>query len=406
MDRVRITPRADWVAKVEALGFDWHTAQGPDGPSIYWDESAYWRLTAAEVDVLEEATNELHTMCVAAAESAIVRKLLPHFGFNAATIALIEDSWYRHDEDQPSLYGRFDLAYVGGDAAPKLLEYNADTPTSLYEASVVQWTWLEEVFPEQDQFNSLHEGLVAAWVKAGDNIVDGNLHFTCVMPHAEDEGTLRYMLDTAIEAGLAGKIVAAAEIGWAVPEGAAENSFDGQFVDASDTAMTSLFKILPWDWLLADRYGERLMHLAQRRKLTVIEPAWKMVMANKAILAVLWELYPDHPNLLPTFPDRRAFPPGARVVAKPLLGREGANISIATLGENGAVTGEPLASVLGAYGDEGYIYQAYTPLAAADGVNAVIGSWVIDGVSRGIGIREDNGLITGNRSRFVPHAMV
>ena len=406
MDRVRITPRADWVAKVEALGFDWHTAQGPDGPSIYWDESAYWRLTAAEVDVLEEATNELHTMCVAAAESAIVRKLLPHFGFNAATIALIEDSWYRHDEDQPSLYGRFDLAYVGGDAAPKLLEYNADTPTSLYEASVVQWTWLEEVFPEQDQFNSLHEGLVAAWVKAGDNIVDGNLHFTCVMPHAEDEGTLRYMLDTAIEAGLAGKIVAAAKIGWAVPEGAAENSFDGQFVDASDTAMTSLFKILPWDWLLADRYGERLMHLAQRRKLTVIEPAWKMVMANKAILAVLWELYPDHPNLLPTFPDRRAFPPGARVVAKPLLGREGANISIATLGENGAVTGEPLASVLGAYGDEGYIYQAYTPLAAADGVNAVIGSWVIDGVSRGIGIREDNGLITGNRSRFVPHAMV
>ena len=406
MDRVRITPRADWVANVEALGFDWHTAQGPDGPSIYWDESAYWRLTAAEVDVLEEATNELHTMCVAAAESAIVRKLLPHFGFNAATIALIEDSWYRHDEDQPSLYGRFDLAYVGGDAAPKLLEYNADTPTSLYEASVVQWTWLEEVFPEQDQFNSLHEGLVAAWVKAGDNIVDGNLHFTCVMPHAEDEGTLRYMLDTAIEAGLAGKIVAAAEIGWAVPEGAAENSFDGQFVDASDTAMTALFKILPWDWLLADRYGERLMHLAQRRKLTVIEPAWKMVMANKAILAVLWELYPDHPNLLPTFPDRRAFPPGARVVAKPLLGREGANISIATLGENGAVTGEPLASVPGAYGDEGYIYQAYTPLAAADGVNAVIGSWVIDGVSRGIGIREDNGLITGNRSRFVPHAMV
>ena len=406
MERVRIPPRADWMAKVEALGFDWHTAQGPGGPSTYWDESAYWQLTTAEVDLLEEVTNELHEMCVAAVGSAIERKLLEHFGFNAATIALIEDSWNRREDDQPSIYGRFDLAYAGRDTPPKLLEYNADTPTSLYEASVVQWTWLEDVFPEQDQFNSLHEGLVEAWANARGNIVDEHLHFTCVMPHAEDEGTLRYMLDTAIEAGLAGKLVAADAIGWAVPEGAAENSFDGQFVDAEDTTITTLFKILPWDWLLADRYGDRLAHLAQRRKLTVIEPAWKMVMANKAILAVLWELYPDHPNLLPTFPDRRAFPPGAQVVAKPLLGREGANISIATLGEGGVITGKPLESIPGAYGEEGYIYQAYTPLASAGGNNAVVGSWVIDGVSRGIGIREDRGLITGNRSRFVPHVMI
>lgn len=404
MQRVRITPRTDWVAKVETLRFDWHST--PDGPGTYWDESAYWQLTAAEVDRLEEATNELHEMCVAATESAIERGLLPHFGFSTSAIALIEDSWRRRDDDQPSLYGRFDLAYTGGDTAPKLLEYNADTPTSLYEASVVQWAWLEEVFPDQDQFNSLHEGLVAAWGKARAHVVDGTLHFTCAMPHAEDEGTLRYMLDTALEAGLAGKVVAADAIGWAVPEGAPENSFEGRFVDAEDTAITTLFKILPWDWLLADQYGERLAHLTQRRRLTVIEPAWKMVMANKAILPVLWELYTDHPNLLPSFPDRRAFPPGSRVVAKPLLGREGANISIGTLGEGGTLAGQPIESKPGAYGDEGYIYQSYTPLASADGVNAVVGSWVIDGVSRGIGIREDHDLITGNRSRFVPHTMI
>jgi len=405
--RVSITPRADWRAKVEALGFDWHSAPNPDNSSgVYWDESAYWELTAAEVDRLEEATDALHTMCIAATESAITRKLLPHFGFGPATIAVIEDSWARRDEDQPSLYGRFDLAYTGGDEAPKLLEYNADTPTSLYEASVVQWAWLEELFPDQDQFNSLHEGLVAAWAKARDSIVNGSAHFSCVMPHAEDEGTLRYMLDTALEAGLSGKLVAADAIGWAVPEGALDSSFDGQFVDGDDQPITTLFKILPWDWILADRYGAQLAHLTQRRRLTVIEPAWKMVMANKAILAVLWELYPDHPNLLPAFPDRKAFPAGSRVVAKPLLGREGANISIATLGEGGVVEGAPLESKPGEYGEEGYIYQAHAPLASADGFNAVIGSWVIDGVSRGIGIREDRDLITGNRSRFVPHVMI
>ena len=62
-----------------------------------------------------------------------------------------------------------------------------------------------------------------------------------------------------------------------------------------------------------------------------------------------------------------------------------------------------MASVEGAYGAEGYVYQALASLASADGNNAVIGSWVIDGVSRGIGIREDKALITSNRSRFVPH---
>ena len=99
---------------------------------------------------------------------------------------------------------------------------------------------------------------------------------------------------------------------------------------------------------------------------------------------------------------------GTKVVAKPLLGREGANISIAELGEGGALAGAPIASMDGAYGEEGYVYQTLAPLATASDASgqihhAVVGSWVIDGASRGIGIREDIGLITHNRSRFVPH---
>ena len=135
MKRIAIQPRAGWQAKLDALGFDWHTVPSPEDPAgTYWDESAYWRLTAEEVDRLEEATNELHTMCLAAADAAISRRLLPHFGFSPEAIALIEDSW-RNRGEQPSLYGRFDLAFAGldvGDGQPKMLEYNADTPTGLY----------------------------------------------------------------------------------------------------------------------------------------------------------------------------------------------------------------------------------------------------------------------------------
>ena len=416
LQRISIAPRGDWQAKAEALGFDWHSAPTPDDPTgTYWDESAYWRLTADEVDVLEAATGELHTMCVAATEAAITRRLLPHFGFDPGTILLIEDSWRQRDKSEPSIYGRFDLAFTGGDSPPKLIEYNADTPTGLYEAAVVQWAWAEERFPEADQFNSIHEGLVGAWqkIREGLPLDDGEaaaLHLTCLAPHVEDEGTLRYMLDTALEAGWTAKTIAVADIGWSIPAGPdpQDTNPEGFFTDLQERQIRTLFKIVPWDWMLSDAFGPHLARAVMSRRLTVIEPAWKMVPANKAILALLWEMYPGHPNLLPAYIERAAFAPGTTVAAKPLLGREGANVSIGVVGAGGALQGAPIASQAGPYGAEGYVYQALAPLAVGQDAaglihHAVIGSWVIDGVSRGIGIREDIGLITHNRSRFVPH---
>ena len=412
MQRCTLAPRPDWKAKVEALGFDWHSAPTPEDPlGTYWDESAYWELTSDEVDTLEAASEELHAMCLAAVDAAITGNLLPHFGFDTATCGLIVDSWRRRDTDQPSIYGRFDFAF-DGKGPPKLLEYNADTPTGLYEAAVVQWAWLEERFPDRDQFNSIHEGLVEGWRRIREDLPQGEhaaamLHLTCLQPHAEDEGTLNYMLDTVIEAGWSAKTIAAGDIGWAAPV-ETQDPRAGYFADVQEQEIRTLFKIVPWDWLLSDEFGSRLEHLVRSKRLTVIEPAWKMVLASKSILALLWNMYPDHPNLLPTYPERASFAAGSTVVAKPLLGREGSNISIARLGEGGEIVGPPLASAEGPYGSEGYVYQALAPLAQgtdADGRvhNAVIGSWMIDGKSRGIGIREDVGLITHNRSRFVPH---
>ena len=141
---------------MEGLGLSFHTPGQP-----YWYERAHYVLEADEVDMLERATNRLQEMCIAAAGHVIEKKRWDDLGIPPAARDFIVRSW---EADTPSIYGRFDFSFGGeGESSPKLLEYNADTPTALYEAAVVQWKWLEEAFPGKDQFNSIHERLIATW---------------------------------------------------------------------------------------------------------------------------------------------------------------------------------------------------------------------------------------------------
>lgn len=374
MRRQSLTPRPDWAAQVEALGFDFHTID--DAP--YWDETACWEFSAAEIDTIEDAADELHRLCLGAVDWVVSERKYEPFGLSEGAIRLVEDSWRGRE---PSLYGRFDLAWTGS-GPPKLLEYNADTPTALFEAAVIQWQWLESTFPGADQFNSIHEGLVERWAAIAAGLPPGTpVHLACSMPHAEDEGTVRYLQATALEAGLGTKMLAMSDIGW-----------DGRrFLDADDEPIATLFKLYPWEWLMADDFAANI----RPARLRLVEPAWKMLASNKAILSLLWHLNPGHPNLLPA-----SFAPGdftGRVVRKPLLGREGANVAI--LDDHGGIVAEES----GPYDQGRWIYQEWTPLAEADGRHMVIGAWMVGDKCRGMGLREDADAITRNTSRIVPH---
>ncbi len=366
-------PRADWRAHVERdLGFTFHTIDG----APYWDETACYEFSAAEIDAIEAATGELEQMSLAlvdrvieAGGPAFERLRIPPQAWES-----IASSW---QTQQRNLYGRFDFRFDGS-GPPKLLEYNADTPTALFEASVVQWDWLQAHWPERDQFNSLHEKLIAAWKNFG--LGKDKLYFAAVKGHTEDEGTVEYLRDTAVQAGLDTARIAIEDIGW-----------DGwRFTDFDDQGIRALFKLYPWEWLVQEEFGQHLLSGAAM----VIEPAWKMILSNKAALALLWEMAPDHPNLLPSFLE-----PGqitGKVVRKPIFSREGANIQVL---DGGAV----VAETPGAYGAEGFVYQEHAPLPVFDGNYPVIGSWVIASEPAGIGIREDSTAITRDSSRFIPH---
>jgi glutathionylspermidine synthase len=387
MERLRTSVRPDWQAKVESQGLSWHT--GADGRA-YWDESAYWRFSTAEVDRIEAATQELYGMCLAAVGRAIEGRALADFGYDEATIALIEASWANRSFE-PTFYARFDLAFDGRDL--KLLELNGDTPTSLVEASVIQWWWLEDKFPGADQFNSIHDRLVEALGVYRDNRRDaGPLYMTCVAPHPEDEGTLEYLAACASDAGLDAAFIALADIGWRDGDG------PGRFVDLDDAPIGALFKLVPWEWLLADPFGGDLAREVLARRIQLIEPAWKMVASNKRLLVTLKAMYPDSDLLLDATMSPTEAAGFGDYVKKPILGREGANVAIVS-------GGQKVARSDGAYDDDAFVYQRRANLAQADGVYAVIGSWVVNRTACGMGIRESATPITNNLARFVPHIM-
>lgn len=371
MRRIECSPRAGWQQRVEEAGLLWHSGNQP-----YWNESAFYEFTAQEIELLESATNELAEMALVAAQRIIDTKSYANLGIPENANALIEDSW---TAEPPSFYGRFDLAYDGVHP-PKLLEYNADTPTSLLEAAAVQWFWLQDVFPNADQFNSIHERLIARWRDVAPYLPTGRIDF-CSMDDLEDGMTVTYLMDTAQQAGLAASLFPIDEIGW-----------DGErFVGPDARPLDAVFKLYPWEWMVREEFADHL----SRAKTIWIEPAWKMLLSNKGILPVLWELFPGHPNLLET----RFNSSGEMTqwVRKPLLGREGANITLHSSGTDVETSGE--------YGAEGFVYQELAPLRQFDGRFPVIGSWVIgeNEGSAGIGVRESESPIITNTSRFVPH---
>ncbi|MDT5110939.1 MAG: hypothetical protein QOE20_2829, partial [Mycobacterium sp.] len=264
-------------------------------------------------------------------------------------------------------------------------EYNADTPTTLLEAAILQWHWKTDVFPADDQWNSLHEKMVAQWGKIRDQLPGSEAHFTwsSADPSGEDNVTLAYIQECAAEAGLSTVGLAIEDIGW-------DADLD-RFVDLEEAPISSVFKLYPWEWLLDDDFGRRA---AESLPQTMwVEPLWKTLLSNKAILAVLWEMHPGHPNLLPAYVDD----PHELVdfVRKPKLGREGANITIKADGHE-MQTG-------GVYGEEGYVYQLFDPLPQFDDMRPALGAWIVGDQSAGLGIRETSGFVTDDGAAFVPH---
>ena len=375
---------------LEKIGFVWHTDN---------DESSYLshqliQVSEAEAEAYYEAGNTLYEMFVAAGEYVVENDMFHEIGIPFNLISQIKESW--ENEIHWHLYGRFDLA-GGIDGKPiKLLEFNADTPTALFETAIVQWAILKQNgMDESRQFNIVYDKLLENFqrlVTLEESVEDfteryegWKFLFTAVRGSAEEENTVRLLQHIATEAGY--------ETEFAFMDEVEFDSKEGIFYQ--DESYELWFKLLPWEDIAIEEseLGALLGDIISNQKAIIFNPVYTLMFQSKGIMKILWDLYPDHPLLLET-----SFAPleGKKQVKKPIFGREGGSVSI--LDADGSV----LLSEKGDY--EGFtpVYQAYVELPT-DHSGAQYQAGVFYAYeSCGLGFRK-GGKIMNNLSKFVGH---
>jgi len=387
MNRIPVTERPDLMRAAAEHELEY----SPDDGITGWDESACYQLTTNQIeDDLVGPLEEIEGLCFqvvdrAVSDEAVMRRL----GIGEYYWDYIAASWRNGERN---LYGRMDLSYDGKGPA-KLLEYNADTPTGLYETAVFQWEWLEQaaelgLIPQDcDQFNDVHESIVGAFQNIG---VEALSHFACNHDIEDDKGTLDYLEECAREAGLETCSMAMEDIG---------SDDQGRFTDLENRVITTLVKLYPWEWIMDEAFGRHL----PTSGVQFIEPPWKAILSNKGLMPLLWGMFEGHPNLLPAFFDDDPAAAGladtGRYVRKPMLSRQGANIEIVD-------EGKTVFQSDGPYSEDAHILQGFQPLPEHGGKYPLVGCWLVASKAVGLCIREDTTLVTGKDARIIPHVVM
>ncbi|CAN5733774.1 glutathionylspermidine synthase family protein [soil metagenome] len=400
-----VPARNNWREQAHDRGYN--VALLTDPP--YWIEAIEDPFCAVfsqkeSSEIIDSATAELTKLALQLVEEICCSAKSEHYfdyiripGFAREPI---RRSWKRHDK---SLFGRFDFAY--NENSLKLLELNFDTPTSLYESAHLQRLWIEasrqlQSIPlECTQSNSIQEKLIATFRSL---IPYGQVFHLGTFEHAiEETENLKYLQSCAVQAGLETQFIYLDDLKY---------NANGRLVDLQGRIITCLFKLFPWELLFLEdaksfaSSGKYLFApLIMSNETTLIEPAWKSILSNKAILPLLWNMAPNHRYLLEASLDDNSESAkrlaNVAHVRKPIFGREGSGVSIRS-------EHSPEETHQDGRSEEPCIVQAYAPLQTYRDFHLVIGSWVVDGEPAGICIRADQSKITGRNALFVPHYVI
>lgn len=379
--------------KLEELGFTWHT---DSDNSIYVSDTLV-QITQDEAEVYYEAVNEIYDMYAEAAQYVIDNGLFFELGIPFNLIDAIKKSW--ESDVHWHIYGRFDLA-GGIDGKPiKLLEFNADTPTALFETALLQWAILKENGMDEDkQFNNVYDAIRENFkrlitlfddTELFDERYDGwKILFSSVHGNDEEEATTKLLRQMATDAGF--------NTGFEYLQNV---KFDEEGIyDRDENLYEYWFKLYPWEDIAINEpeLATTLTTIMQNQAAIILNPAYTLLFQSKGMLKILYDLFPDSPYLLKaSFESLK----GIKHVEKSVFGREGANIKI--VGADGAV----LSEQGGEYENHKKVYQEYVELPKdAEGAKYQAGVFFAYEAC-GLGFRK-GGEIMNNMSKFVSHVIV
>ena len=374
---------------LEELGFLWHTDT---------DESSYIAnelvvLSEDEAESFANAANELYDMFVEAGEHIIENELFHEIGIPFNLVEIIKNSW--ESDVHWHLYGRFDLAGGVNGEPIKLIEFNADTPTALFESAIIQWAMLKKNgLEEGSQFNFIYEALLDNFKRIVtlqedtskfDELYDGwKFLFSSVKGNAEEENTVRLLQHIATEAGYNTEFSFVDDV-----------EFDDSGIYSNEVKHELWFKLIPWEDIAIEEsdLAMLLSKIIENQEAIIFNPAYTLMFQSKGFLKVLWDLYPNHPLLLES-----SFEPlqDKKQVRKPFFGREGGDVAI--LNSNGEVEQENRD----VYGNHKMLYQEYIELTTDASGNSYQAGVFYAWEACGVGFRR-GGMILDNMSKFVGH---
>ncbi|MGR8921138.1 MAG: glutathionylspermidine synthase family protein [Gammaproteobacteria bacterium] len=355
------------------------------------DRHRYFGLSESALREIKHAANELHAMFMHATHHVMEDDArLARFNIPRALWPKIHQSW--NNRRTHMITGRLDLSVSA--RGIKVYEYNADSASCYLECGNIQREWARHygVADGRDAGEDLFADLCAAWRVSG---VDGDIHIM-LDDDPEERYHALYMKAAIEQAGLSCRLL----------DGLAGLTWDdgGAVVDRDGRPIRWVWKTWAWETAFEEiraqlEGGEndkvtvapRLADVLLRQGVMVFEPLWTAIPSNKAILPVLCELFPDHPNLLETRYELSDDLRARGYAVKPIGGRCGSNVAVVNRHD------DVVAATEGRFDNQPHIYQELFPLPRIGDYYVQHSAFVVDGHYSATCVRVDPGLvITGD----------
>jgi len=371
------------------------------------EQYRYFRLSETAEQELRRATKELHLMFMHATQAVLYDDaLLARFNIPRALWPRLRKSWERRRGQM--ITGRFDFCV--SERGLKVYEYNADSASCHTEAGRVQGKWARHfgVTEGQDSGAAIFAALVSAWREVG---VEGVLHIM-LDNDAEETYHAQFMRAAAEAAGISCKVIKGlAGLGW---------NDRNEIVDPDEIPIRFVWKTWAWETALDqiraecedDDYQQalhaaivkggapRLVDVLLSPEITVFEPFWTLIPSNKAILPVLWQIFPDHPYLLNSQFELSEDLSCRGYVSKPIAGRCGSNISVFDKHD------QLLKETSGQFNEQDQVYQELWKLPEIDGYRTQVCTFSVQGKFSGSCVRTDKSLVITGGSDLRPLRIV